>query len=266
MKMRWLPVLLGVLLVLGTVALGNWQLRRAAEKQTLQAAMDALASAPAIDLATASITGAVVQPWQPWQPIRLRGQWLAADAIFIDNRTHGGQAGYHLLMPLHLTDGAGVVLVNRGWLAVGSDRRQLPTVPTPAGEVEVLGRVQVPEPAPFTLAAAGQVVAGALWQFIDLPRYAAQAAGGRGLPLCATTGAVRADAQPCLAPFIVQQSAAASDGLVRDWPQPAAGVDRHHGYAFQWFALASLAAGLTGWYAWRVFLRRPHDDRNPHLA
>jgi len=32
------------------------------------------------------------------------------------------------------------------------------------------------------------------------------------------------------------------------------GVERHHGYAFQWFGLAALIVFL---YAWFQFLRRP---------
>jgi surfeit locus 1 family protein len=28
---------------------------------------------------------------------------------------------------------------------------------------------------------------------------------------------------------------------VRDWPAPALGVERHKGYAFQWYALAAMA-------------------------
>jgi len=39
-----------------------------------------------------------------------------------------------------------------------------------------------------------------------------------------------------------------SDGLLRDWPQPATGVAKHHGYAFQWFALSILILGLYVWF------------------
>ena len=42
--------------------------------------------------------------------------------------------------------------------------------------------------------------------------------------------------------------ASPSDGLLRQWPQPATGVDKHHGYAFQWFALCALIIGLYVWF------------------
>jgi surfeit locus 1 family protein len=42
--------------------------------------------------------------------------------------------------------------------------------------------------------------------------------------------------------------AAVSDGLLRQWAQPSLGVEKHHGYAFQWFALSALTAGLWLWF------------------
>jgi cytochrome oxidase assembly protein ShyY1 len=45
-------------------------------------------------------------------------------------------------------------------------------------------------------------------------------------------------------PFIIEQTAPAGaedSGLVHDWPAPDLGVDKHRGYAFQWYALAVMA-------------------------
>ena len=42
------------------------------------------------------------------------------------------------------------------------------------------------------------------------------------------------------------------DGLRREWPLPTLGVDRHYGYAAQWFALAAL---MTGLYVWLQLVR-----------
>jgi surfeit locus 1 family protein len=57
-----------------------------------------------------------------------------------------------------------------------------------------------------------------------------------------------------LAGLSIQQAGAASDGLARDWPQINAGVDKHYGYAFQWFGLCALMAIL---YVWFQIVRRP---------
>ncbi len=37
----------------------------------------------------------------------------------------------------------------------------------------------------------------------------------------------------------------ATDDLRREWPQPASGVEKHRGYAFQWYALAALISALA---------------------
>ena len=66
-----------------------------------------------------------------------------------------------------------------------------------------------------------------------------------------------------LAAWTLQQTSSAAERLVRDWPRPDAGIDRHRGYAFQWYALAALAGGLSAWQAWRQLARRTHEQRKP---
>ena len=39
-------------------------------------------------------------------------------------------------------------------------------------------------------------------------------------------------------PFIIRLSSQSKYGFVRDWPVIAMSVERHYGYAFQWFAIA----------------------------
>ena len=40
-------------------------------------------------------------------------------------------------------------------------------------------------------------------------------------------------------PFVLREVATANnDGLQRDWPSMTTGVEKHQGYAFQWFAMA----------------------------
>jgi surfeit locus 1 family protein len=39
------------------------------------------------------------------------------------------------------------------------------------------------------------------------------------------------------------------------WPRPDAGVERHRGYAFQWYSLAALIAGLTVYFGGKALRR-----------
>lgn len=220
------PFLLGVVLTVAGVLLGNWQVRRAEDKMVLQSRSEASAS-------RAVVFSGAGQP-APWQPVGLEGHWLAETFFLLDNRLHGGRPGYHVFTALAPIRGL-PVLVNRGWVAAGRDRSQLPEVSTPQGKVVVEGRVRIPESRPFTL--AGRPGDGRLWQVLDLAA------------LRSATG------QP-LADYVVFQEGGGPDGLVREWPRPDSGVDRHWGYAVQWYGLAALAASLTVYFSFRQWRSR----------
>jgi cytochrome oxidase assembly protein ShyY1 len=42
-------------------------------------------------------------------------------------------------------------------------------------------------------------------------------------------------------PFILREVSDSRDGKSRDWAPLSTGVEKHQGYAFQWFSLATLA-------------------------
>lgn len=229
---RWLPLIAGVALVAVTLSLGDWQSDRARQKVERQQRFGKLASdGPITVRADASPPDG--------QPLRLTGRWLSRHTILLDNRTYEGRVGYHVLTPLLLADGSGSVLVNRGWVAASADRRQLPEVPTVEGLQVLEGRARGVEAKPFSL--SREVAEGRRWQYLDLAHLGAVAGPELG---------------PQLAAWTLQQTSAAVDGLVRDWPAPGLGVDRHRAYALQWYSLAGLAAALTVWYAGRLLTRR----------
>lgn len=152
------------------------------------------------------------------QRVALRGTFVAEHTVFLDNKLHRGRVGYHVVQPLRTAAGEHV-LVNRGWIAAGPARGVLPLVSTPAGEVGVEGVAL--ERFPRVLQ-AGAGREGRVWQNIEIAAFAAWS----GL---------------ALAPHVVLQDSALEDGLVRDWPAPDAGADKHRAYALQWYALALLA-------------------------
>jgi surfeit locus 1 family protein len=57
-----------------------------------------------------------------------------------------------------------------------------------------------------------------------------------------------------VARFVVQQTNDTGDGLRRAWVRPDAGVDKHRGYAFQWYALAALLAGITLYFGGKALI------------
>lgn len=211
-----------------TASLGRWQLSRAAEKEALQAAIAERQRLPALDGASLAQALSDDQARELLhRAITLRGQWLADRTVFLDNRPMARQTGFYVLTPLRLTGSDRVVLVQRGWAPRHQvDRSLLPPVQTPTGEVQVSGRIAAHPPMVYRL---GQEQGGAIRQNLDLDAWRAET----GLPL---------------APVLVVQTGAASDGLQRDWPEAASGVEKHYGYAFQWFGLCTLIGLLLLWF------------------
>lgn len=226
----WLITLLALLAVAVTASLGRWQLSRAATKEALQASMEARLAEPVLDGAT--LRGEVAADALLHRRIVAHGQWLADRTVFLDNRQMNGRVGFFVVTPLRLEGSDAAVLVQRGWVPRNfEDRNRVPVVETPAGPVTVVGRIV---PPPGKLYELGATEAGPIRQNLDLAQFKAET----GLPLAAVS---------------IQQMDAAGDGLARDWPLGNTGVDKHYGYAFQWFGLCALIAVL---YVWFQIVRR----------
>lgn len=234
---RFLLVTLATVLgVTVTAALGRWQLGRAAEKQTMQAAIESRAREPVLDARNASEP--LAQAAQLHRRVQARGQWVSGRTVFLDNRQMNGRPGFFVVTPLQLEQSGGVILVQRGWVPRNfEDRARVPAIETPSGPVVVEGRLALP---PARLYEMGAADAGAIRQNLDLVRFREET----GLPLAGLS---------------IQQTGAALDGLSRDWPQINAGVDKHYGYAFQWFGLCALIAIL---YVWFQVVRRLQARRS----
>lgn len=226
----WLITFLALLAAGVTFSLGRWQLARAAEKEHLHASIEERSQQPVLDGAT--LLGQIQSEALIHRGIVARGQWIADKTVFLDNRQMNAKAGLYVVTPLKIEGGASVVLVQRGWVPRNfQDRTRLPRIETPAGVVEVRGRIA---PPPSKLYELGHVQAGAIRQNLDLAQFSAET----GLPLVAVS---------------IQQQGAPSEGLLREWPEVSAGVDKHYGYAFQWFGLSALIAIL---YVWFQIVRR----------
>ncbi len=262
----WVITLAAVLTVAATVSLGRWQLSRAAQKEALQASIDAQKLKPPLTqaefLAMDKATDAL------HRPVRLRGLWLTPQTIYLDNRQMHGTPGFYVLTPFALEGTEQTVMVQRGWIQRNFvDRTQLGAVETPAGIVEVTGLI---EPPPSHLLELGTAAPAA-----SAPAASAPADAASATPAPAVEGyspirqnldleAFRAETkQPLRTDVSLQQTGAASEGLQRDWPAPALGLERHYGYAFQWFGLSALVVILYVWFQFITpFFRSRRRARN----
>lgn len=224
-----------------TARLGFWQLDRAAEKRAWQQATERQRALPPLAAGELPVRAERV-PELVHRAAALRGRWIAERTVFLENRQMNGQPGFYVLTPLQLESGA-LVLVQRGWWPRDLlDRTRVAAPSPPAGPVEVLGRIA---PNPARLTSLGDEMPGALRQNLAIADYTRET-GLALLPLLV----VQEDPPPP-APKV-------ADGLKREWPQPASGIAKHHGYAAQWFGLSALVAGLTLWFQ-VLRPRRRHD-------
>ncbi|MBT9489911.1 MAG: SURF1 family protein [Rubrivivax sp.] len=209
-----------------TARLGVWQLDRAGQKQRLQAAIEQQEALP--PLAENQLAQDTAQAEaQEHRRTTLRGTWLPDATVFLDNRQMNARVGFFVLTPLRLADGS-AVLVQRGWRARDFiDRARLAPVATPAGEVEVSGRLAR---GPARLYEFEGAASGPIRQNLALDVFGRET----GLAL-----------RPVM---LLQTGTSTDDGLARDWPRPDLGLQKHHGYAFQWFALCALIGGLHVWF------------------
>ena len=220
-RFSWVPFIAAALLVAIGIALGNWQTRRAHEKEAIEAALQAQAAAPVIELSAASADADAAA--LAFRTVRVKGTFVREWPLYLDNRPQERRAGLHMLMPFRIAASGKAVLVARGWIARDPvDRARLPATPTPQGEIEIEGSVRSHPARVYQFGATAPLKPGAIVQNVSIDEFAAAS----GLQLL---------------PFIIEQGGKADDGLVRDWPRPSHGADKHRGYAFQWYGLAAAA-------------------------
>ena len=231
---RLLPTVATVAGIVLFVSAGQWQQRRMVQKEALRTQFDA---------ASATAPAALPQEgvdWAAWRyrPVVGDGSFDASRQMLIDNKVLEGRAGYHVVTPLLLTDGR-AVLVNRGWIAAGETRAQLPSAAPPVGPGAVHGRVNIPTLNYVEL--TQDAPAGAVWQNLDPARFSS-ATGLKVLPI------------------VLEQTVPidAFDKLVRNWPAPDFGIEHHRIYMVQWYLFAATAAGL-----WLFFNLRRARPENP---
>ena len=234
----WVVSVAALLTVALTFSLGQWQLRRAAQKEALQASLDQksqLAPLGNAELASFALLNPSALAALSDRRVDISGQWQAPQTVYLDNRPMNGRPGFWVMTPLQLSGTDKVVLVQRGWIPRDFvDRSRLAPVETSAQEVRLQGRMA---PAPAKLYAFKGADTGLIRQNLDIGVLAAET----GLPLLSV---------------LVLQTGPASEGLQREWAAPNTGIDKHHGYAFQWFGLSALVLGLYVWFQWIVPLRR----------
>ena len=205
--------------------LGIWQLDRLAARQAFNAHYQAVSAFPALKLTAApsdNLTG------MEYRAVVVTGTYDFERQVALRNQVHNNQPGYHLLTPLILSDGTGI-LVERGWIPTQGNQEPLawraydqPGVVTVSGILR-LGQTEsemggVPDPP----LAPGQTGLE-FWNLVNVERISQQTS----YKLISVF--VQPDPDPSLTqpPYPYQPEIVIEEGP-------------HFGYALQWFAFAAL--------------------------
>jgi surfeit locus 1 family protein len=213
------------LLIVGVatfVRLGQWQLSRAEEKRALIAQFVAgeTTTPPPIE-------NAEIGKQARYQSIELHGSYDSAHQVLLDNMpSRTGQAGYRVLTPFQYAPNAWI-FVDRGWVAPGATRAELPHVEVSESPRRLVGRLdELPRPG-MRLGDVAPLNTSDPWpRVLNFPEYA--------------------QLQPLLArPLderIVLLDRAQPEGYERAWEMHFdMPPERHLAYAVQWFAFAAAA-------------------------
>ncbi len=208
------------------VGLGMWQLDRADQKRATFAEFQDRGNASEVDLNLRRVDdGVAVAGYRATAAGRYRGV-----TILLDNQVHRGRVGYLVYTAFELNGRNESVLVNRGWISAGPDRNRAPEVATPTASHHFEGRLSPPPQGGLRLKGSDLIepFGDGMWRvqaidFADLTTIVARE----------------------LLPITVLLDDDAPYGFARVWTPPGSGVDRHLGYAFQWFALAITVVVVT---------------------
>lgn len=227
--------------------LGVWQLSRFQEKRNLEQIYESRQSMSPVSIAVA---GQYEDPL--YLPVNVSGHFVADQYFLLDNQVFQGRAGYELIMPF-ITDEGQWLWVNRGWLPAG-DREQMPAVHTDSERLMLSGILYQPLGKAFLLSDELWLEpSGQDWpkriQAIDFARMA-----------LALSQYVKNDVKKHVKTEVplFMPSFMPSIMVVLNKPQPGAEQyrpvmmnvrsEKHLGYAFQWFAMALVLAGLYGYH------------------
>lgn len=218
-RFRLIPLFATIAVSALGFGLGQWQSRRAVEKEEIALAMQQRSTMP--ELQPAELLSAAAE--SAFRRVSLHGHFVHEWPLYLDNRPLHGVAGFYVMMPFNIEGSDQHVLVLRGWQPRNPVNRLLmPELKTPEGTIVIDGVVRLGVDRVMQLGQAPALTRGAIVQNM-VPADAAKQTHLK------------------MFNFIVEQTSASSDGLLRDWPVPSVGADKHRAYAFQWYALSLMA-------------------------
>ncbi len=200
------------------ISLGFWQLDRANEKRAIENQI-ARANSGDVEL----INSVEFLKEKEYYHVRLQGSYIDDKQFIYDNQIVDQISGYYVLTPLVLKGDSKAVLINRGFIPWNGRRDKLADIDIADKLTEV--KVQISKPVKRMELEASELTGDfpVLIQALDLDEISTIAS----LDFASVIGLL---------------SPESDNGFVRQWEPYTGSIERHIGYAVQWFLMALVLA------------------------
>lgn len=198
-------------------ALGFWQLSRAQQKETLLQAFNERKHITPLTSARISQPG----DWRFYRTT-LTGRFDNQHSLLLDNKIFHGEVGYEVYTLFFAQGIKQPLLIDRGFIPKGEERKILPKIKPIIGSVEIMGMINLP-PAYFAL--------GGMLDTVDQEQ---------GVTRVEYINLTELDEYLHLSlfPYIVTLAPNQPYAYKTEWQIITMPAEKHRGYALQWFALA----------------------------
>lgn len=243
-RLALLPTVAALVFVILTALLGRWQLNRAEQKKLAKISWEQGLYSKGIGIQDLLQNGNCEYDGQM---IRLLGEFDHAHTVYLDNRPYQHQSGFYVVTPFIVSSDKNVaLLINRGWIPRNSiNRESLSPFAKPVGPQELSVRClhKLPKVLELGISNSDTSTSITIAQNIDFEREE------RRLKI------------KLLRLFGLEQDGddkRLNDGLIQNFPAPDFGIEKHYGYAFQWFALMLTIIVI---YGYQVFFKKRNLSR-----
>ena len=213
------------ILILATMAflvsLGFWQLDRADQKRTIEAS---------IQKANTGVVELIVNQNEllnkEYYEVRLQGSYISDKQFIYDNQIVDQASGYYVLTPFVLTGQSNAIMINRGFIPWNGRRDQLADIAVGSAFREI--KIQVSKPIKRIELKTSDISNQfpVLIQAIDFD-------------------VIEEISSTSFVDVIGLLDPSSDDGFVRKWEPYTGSIEKHIGYAIQWFLMA-LVLGIIG--------------------
>jgi len=214
----FIPASLIIATLVLLISLGFWQLDRADEKRAIE---DQIASANSGD--EEFVTSVEFLKDKEYYHVRLQGSYIGDKQFIYDNQIVDQISGYYVLTPFILKGASKAVLINRGFIPWSGRRDKLANVDI--GEKLTEAKVQISIPIKRMELKVSETTGDfpVLIQALNLDEMSTIAS----LDFASAVGLLSPESE---------------NGFVRQWEPYTGSIERHIGYAIQWFLMAFVLA------------------------